>query len=65
MRKVTAVEAQYQFGELLETAQHEPVTITRRGRSIACLVSVSDMEELLELRKQAFTKTESLDLSFA
>jgi prevent-host-death family protein len=39
MRTVTSVEAQNHFGELLDNAQREPITITRRGRPVAYIVS--------------------------
>ena len=39
MITMTSVEAQNHFGILLDTARREPVTITRRGRPVACLVS--------------------------
>ncbi|HLF96414.1 MAG TPA: type II toxin-antitoxin system Phd/YefM family antitoxin [Methylococcaceae bacterium] len=39
MRTVSSVEAQNHFGELLDNAQREPITITRRGRPVACIVS--------------------------
>ncbi len=39
MRTVTSVEAQNHFGELLDNAQREPVSITRRGRPVAFIVS--------------------------
>lgn len=51
MRTVTSVEAQNRFGELLDSAQREPVAITRRGRTVAFVLSPQDMQELLEGRK--------------
>jgi len=39
MKVVSSVVAQNRFGELLDNAQREPVTITRRGRTVAHLVS--------------------------
>lgn len=39
MRTVSSVEAQNHFGELLDNAQREPVSITRRGRPVAFVVS--------------------------
>ncbi|MHB8847257.1 MAG: type II toxin-antitoxin system Phd/YefM family antitoxin [Burkholderiales bacterium] len=39
MRTVTSVEAQNHFGELLDNAQREPISITRRGRPVAYIVS--------------------------
>jgi antitoxin Phd len=51
MRTVTSVEAQNRFGELLDNAQREPVTITRRGRPVAFLLSPADMHELMDVRQ--------------
>ena len=50
MRIVTSVEAQNRFGELLDSAQREPVTITRRGRTVAFILSPEDMKDLLDVR---------------
>ena len=52
MRTVTSVEAQNHFGELIDSAQREPVTITRRGRPVAFVLSPEDMKELLAVRQQ-------------
>lgn len=56
MITMTSAEAQNRFGQLLDTAQREPVAITRHGRPAAFVVSPSDMEEILaekERRKKA------------
>jgi len=52
MKIMTSVEAQTRFGELLDAAQREPVTITRRGRTVAFLVSPEDMKNLVEGRNR-------------
>lgn len=52
MKTITSVEAQNHFGELLDNAQREPVTITRRGRPVAFVVSPEDMKDLLDTRRQ-------------
>lgn len=39
MKVVSSVVAQNRFGELLDNAQREPITITRRGRAVAHVVS--------------------------
>lgn len=52
MRTVTSVEAQNRFGELIDSAQREPVTITRRGRPVAFVLSPEDMKDLLAVRAQ-------------
>jgi len=46
MRTMTSVEAQNRFGELLDAAQREPVTITRRGRPVAFVISQQEYEAL-------------------
>lgn len=51
MRTITSVEAQNKFGALLDNAQREPVTITRRGRPVAFLLSPADMQELMNVRQ--------------
>jgi prevent-host-death family protein len=43
---MTSVEAQNHFGELLDAAQHEPVSITRRGRPVAFVVSQQEYDML-------------------
>lgn len=52
MISVTSVDAQNRFGQLLDMAQREPVTVTRHGRAAAFIVSPRDMEELLSVRAQ-------------
>lgn len=61
MKTMTSVEAQNRFGELLDTAQREPVTITRRGRTVAFLVSPQDMKELVEGRSRRAAAVEAYD----
>lgn len=51
MLTVTSVEAQNRFGQLLDSAQREPVAITRRGRPAAYIISSQEMDELLEARR--------------
>lgn len=52
MIKITSVEAQNRFGELIDKSLREPVEITRRGRTVAYVVSGEDMRELMEVRKR-------------
>lgn len=52
MRTVTSAEAQNRFGELLDSAQREPITITRRGRPVAFVLSPEDMKDLLAIRQK-------------
>ena len=40
----TSVEAQNRFGQLLDTVQREPVTITRHGRTVALMMRPEDLQ---------------------
>ena len=55
MIAMTSVEAQSRFGELIDRAQREPVSVTRRGRTVAYVVSEHDMLALssVEARRSA------------
>jgi prevent-host-death family protein len=53
MLAMPSAEAQNRFGELLDLSQREPVQITRRGRPVACVVSMQDMEKWDTYRRQA------------
>lgn len=51
MRTVSAKDAKARFGELLDTARREPVTIEKHGRAVAVIISIEDYEELAPVRK--------------
>jgi prevent-host-death family protein len=61
MIKMTSVEAQNHFGQLLDTAQHEMVAITRHGRPAAFIVSPREMNELLDARRKRSKAVADLD----
>ena len=65
MITVTAMEAKNRFGQLLDTAQREPVAITRRGRVAAIMVSPKDMQDLLEARRNRCIAVEAFEAYFA
>lgn len=65
MRTVTSVDAQNRFGELLDNAQREPVTITRRGRPVAFILSPADMKDLLAIRQQRERVVSDFEAFFA
>jgi prevent-host-death family protein len=52
MLTMTSVEAQNRFGQLLDAAQREPISITRHGRTAAFIVSPKDMAELTNARNK-------------
>lgn len=39
---LTSTDAQNRFGEVLDTAQRDPITITRRGRPMAFVISAEE-----------------------
>jgi prevent-host-death family protein len=46
LKTFAAKEAKDRFGRLLDTAQREPVTIEKKGRPIAVLLSVEEYARL-------------------
>ena len=65
MITVTSLKAQNRFGQLLDTVQREPVTITRHGRTAAFIVSPQDMLELQQLRGKRTSAVEAFEVFFA
>ncbi len=45
-RKYSAVEAKQSFGQVIDAAQHSPVTITKHNRDIAVIVSAEKIRNL-------------------
>jgi prevent-host-death family protein len=41
---MTSLEAQNQFGMLIDKSQRQPVTVTRRGRPVAVVLSFEDYQ---------------------
>ena len=46
MREITAKEAKIRFGQLLRSAQQEPVRVTRNGTPVGVALSVEQFERL-------------------
>lgn len=42
MQTMTSLEAQNQFGTLIDASQRQPVTVTRRGRPVAVVLSYEE-----------------------
>lgn len=56
MKTVTSKEAQNRFGELVDTAQREPVVITRRNRPVAVILSQEDYERFQALEDAVWSR---------
>ena len=65
MKTISSVEAQNHFGELLDNAQREPISITRRGRPVAFVVSQHDMAELADARNKRSQAVSAFEDYFA
>jgi prevent-host-death family protein len=44
MKEMSSTEAKMHFGALLDMAQREPVTIQKKGRAVAVILSMQDFE---------------------
>ena len=53
MKTMTASRASKEFGRYLDTAQREPVIVTRGSRPVAVTFSIEDAEILLQARIDA------------
>jgi len=53
MNKLSAREARNHFSELIDNAQHEPITIERHGRSVAVVISAREYEQIKRERLRA------------
>ena len=59
MNQIPATEAKNRFGELLEAIHREPVAISKKGRPVAIILSVSEYEQMLS---NASSGTEAPDI---
>ena len=52
MKDISSTEAKTHFGALLDMAQREPVTIHKKGRAVAVMLSAQDFEAHEEMKLQ-------------
>ncbi|MGH6904392.1 MAG: type II toxin-antitoxin system Phd/YefM family antitoxin [Geminicoccaceae bacterium] len=46
MRTISSIDAKNRFGQLLDAAQRAPVTVTKKGRPAAVVMSIEDYERM-------------------
>ena len=46
MKKVSAKDAKYHFGRLIDTARAEPVIVEKHGRAVVVVLAVEEYERL-------------------
>lgn len=61
MITISSMDAQNRFGQLLDTVQREPVTITRHGRTAAFMISPRDMQDLQDARRKRIAAAEAFE----
>jgi prevent-host-death family protein len=49
MREAAATDVKNKFGQMLETAMTEPITIEKKGRSVAVMMSITEYQRLIEI----------------
>ena len=57
MKVTTAKEAKNRFGQLLDTAQRSPVSITKNGRVVTVMLSVEHYQHLRGVAWESLFKT--------
>lgn len=65
MITIPSTEAKTRFGALLDAAQRTPVTIEKKGRAVAVVISGSEYEAYQKLKLQALQNDLSEGLKHA
>lgn len=52
MQTLSARDAKYNFGRLIDTARAEPVTVEKHGRAVVVVLAVEEYERLKALEKK-------------
>ncbi len=47
MQSMSAKDAKYNFGKLIDTARAEPVTVEKHGRAVVVVLAVEEYERLV------------------
>lgn len=56
MKVMTAKEAKNSFGVLMDTAQREPVLVTKRNRLMGIFLSIQEIESIPELKQKVLNR---------
>ncbi|AFZ48394.1 prevent-host-death family protein [Cyanobacterium stanieri PCC 7202] len=54
MRFVSATEAKQTFGNIINQAQREPITIQKQNRDVAVIMSMEDYQRITSINLQEF-----------
>jgi prevent-host-death family protein len=56
VKSVSAREAKYSFGKLIDTARAEPVTVEKHGRAVVVVLAVEEYERLKAIESERSAK---------
>lgn len=49
MQTLSAKDAKYEFGRLIDLARAEPVAVTKHGRAVVVVIAVEEYERLKDI----------------
>ncbi len=58
MQTLSARDAKYNFGRLIDMARAEPVTVEKHGRAVVVVLAVEEYERLTEAAAREFEKAD-------
>lgn len=57
MQTLSARDAKYNFGRLIDTARAEPVTVEKHGRAVVVVLAFEEYERLKAIEAERSAKT--------
>ena len=57
MQTLSARDAKYNFGRLIDTARAEPVTVKKHGRAVVVVMAVEEYERLKAIERDLRAKS--------
>jgi prevent-host-death family protein len=57
MQSMSAKDAKYGFGRLIDLARAEPVTVEKHGRPVVVVLAIEEYEKLREIANEAAAPT--------
>ena len=61
MQTLSARDAKYNFGRLIDTARAEPVTVEKHGRAVVVVLAVEEYERLKAIESEQRAKAVRAD----
>ena len=57
MRRISDIDAKNRFGQLLDAVRRQPVTVTKKGRPAAVMLTIQDYERMQGAARQRLLDT--------